>query len=80
MTGLRVHRWWLALAAALLTPWIGPHLDSYIPIGQVLLRARHESANAGFWVIAVVLVMVAYGAWFALLSVVSAWLARRRQL
>jgi hypothetical protein len=77
---MRLHRWWLALAGALLTPWIGPHLDSYVPIGQVLLRARNESADVGFWVIAAVVVMAVYGAWFALLSALSAWLARRPRL
>ena len=74
---MKKHRWWLALAAALLTPWIGPHLDGYLPLGWVLLQARSNSPDAGFWAIAGVLLCVAYGAWFGLLSL-AAWLARRR--
>ena len=63
----------------MLTPWIGPHTGSYLPLGQVLLKARGESPDAGFWVLAAALVAVAYGIWFALLSGIAAWLAHRRR-
>jgi hypothetical protein len=68
---LRFHRWWLSLAGALLTPWIGPHVDRYLPLGKLLFQARGESADAGFWILAAGLVAVAYGFWFGLLSVVA---------
>lgn len=68
------------MACALLTPWVGPHVDRYLPLGGLLLRARTESPDAAFWIIAALLLAVAYGVWFALLSGLSAWLARRREL
>lgn len=37
-----------------LTPWIGPHADQYVPVGQVLSHADAENADCGFWVIAAV--------------------------
>jgi hypothetical protein len=75
---MKVHRWWLALVAALLTPWIGPHLDRYVPVGWVLLRAGEETPDLGFWVIAGVLLCLAYVAWVVLLSFIAAWAAHRR--
>ena len=75
---MKIHRWWLALVAALLTPWIGPHIDRYVPIGWVLLQAREETPDLGFWVIAGVLLCLAYVAWVVFLSVIAAWPARRR--
>jgi hypothetical protein len=65
---MNAHRWWLALVATLLTPWIGPHVDGYLPLGWVLAQARSSSAGGGFWAIAGVLLSIAYGAWFALFS------------
>jgi hypothetical protein len=41
---MKAHRWWLALVAALMAPWIGPHADGYLPLGWVLLQARSNSA------------------------------------
>lgn len=73
-----MHRWWLALVATLLTPWIGPHIDGYLPLGMVLLRAAQEAPDAGFWVLAAILLAVDYALWFALLSGLI-WLARRRE-
>jgi hypothetical protein len=43
---MKIHRWWLALVSALLTPWLGPHIDRYVPIGWVLLRAGDENGSA----------------------------------
>jgi hypothetical protein len=76
---MRTHRWWLALLAALLTPWIGPHLDEYVPLGWVLLRAPANSPDAGFWVLAGVLLAVCYLVWLAILSGFAALLTRRRR-
>lgn len=49
---MSIHRGWLALIAALLTPWFGPHIDRCLPVGWVLSRAYVEAPDAGFWVIA----------------------------
>lgn len=76
---MRNHRWWLAIVAALLTPWIGPHIDRYIPVGLVLLKAGTEDADRGFWVIAASAFGVLYLAWLAFFSGIAAWLARRRR-
>jgi hypothetical protein len=73
------HRWWLALLAAVLTPWVGPHLDRYVPVGWVLLQAASESVDAGFWLLAGVLLAVGYGIWFALLTLAAAGLSRLRR-
>jgi hypothetical protein len=73
-----MHRWWLALLAALLTPWVGPHIDGYLPVGMVLLRAAREAPDAGFWVLAGVLLAVDYALWLFLLSGLV-WLSRRRK-
>ena len=72
------HRWWLALVATLLTPWLGPHSDAYVPIGWVLLRAGSESPDMGFWIVAGILLCVAYGLWLAVLSGIG-WLVHRRR-
>ena len=74
---MRVHRWWLALLAALLTPWI--HIDRYLPIGWLLLQAHAEAPDAGFWVMAGGLLGVVYVTWLVLLSGLAAWLAHRRR-
>lgn len=76
---MKIHRWWLALVAALLTPWIGPHIDRYLPVGWVLLQANAEAPDVGFWVIAGVLLCVAYVVWLVLLSVIAALLAHRQR-
>lgn len=75
---MKIHRWWLALVGALLTPWIGPHIDRYLPVGWVLLQANAEAPDVGFWVIAGVLLCVAYVVWLVLLSVIAALLAHRQ--
>lgn len=71
------HRWWLALIAALLTPWIGPHIDRYVPAGWVLIQASAEAPDPGFWVIGAVLLALYYVAWLVLLSAFT-WLLQRR--
>ena len=73
------HRWWLALIAVLLTPWVGPHIDRYLPLGWVLIRATTETPDVGFWIIAGALLVLGYVAWFLLLSGLAAWLSRHRR-
>lgn len=75
---MQTYRWWLAIVATLLTPWIGPHIDRYVPVGWVLFQAGTEGADSGFWVIAAVALGIIYLAWLALFSGLAAWLARRR--
>ena len=75
---MRTHRWWLALVAALLTPWIGPHVGSYIPLGWILVKASDNSPEIAFWIIAAVLLSVAYLVWLGILTGVAALLARRK--
>lgn len=76
---LQTHRWWLAFVATLLTPWIGPHIDQYVPVGWVLFRAVAEDVDRGFWVIAAVALGVIYLVWLMLFSGLAAWFARRRR-
>ena len=76
---IRTHRWWVAIAAALLTPWIGPHVDRFLPVGQVLVRAGAENADRAFWVITAGALGVIYVAWLGLFSGIAALLARRRR-
>lgn len=76
---IRTHRWWVAVAATFLTPWIGPHVDRFVPIGQVLFHAGAENTDRAFWVIAAVALGVIYLAWLGLFSGLAAWLARRRR-
>jgi hypothetical protein len=71
------HKWWLALIAASLMPWPGPHLDAYLPLGWVLYRATSEATSPGFWMIAGVLSVFAYAVWVLLLGVLLARLMRR---
>ncbi|MFC5302845.1 hypothetical protein [Azospira restricta] len=76
---MQIRRWWLAIVATLLTPWIGPHVDRYVPVGWVLLRAGAEGADRGFWGIAAIGLGGVFLAWLALFSGLAAWLARRRR-
>lgn len=75
---MQAHRWWLAIVATLLTPWIGPHIDQYVPVGWVLFQAGAQDADRGFWGIAAVALGVLYLVWLVLFSWLVAWLARRR--
>lgn len=76
---MHIHRWWLATVSTLLTPWIGPHVDQYVPVGWVLFRAGAEEADRGFRVIAAVALGVIYMVWLVLFSGLAAWLARCRR-
>jgi 4-amino-4-deoxy-L-arabinose transferase-like glycosyltransferase len=69
---------WLAVFAALLTPLPGPHIDQYVAVGWVLLRAAGEDADAGFWILAGAILVLGYAAWFLLFTGI-AWLWRRRR-
>ena len=68
---LRTHRWWLSAIAALLTPWIGPHISDYIPVGWALIRAGGASPDAAFWIIAGVLLTLGYAAWLLVFTVIA---------
>ncbi len=76
---MQPHRWRLAIVATLLIPWIGPHIDQYVPVGRVLFRAGTEDAGRDFWVIAAVALGVISLAWLGLFSGLAARLARRRR-
>lgn len=73
---MQTHRWWLAVIATLLTPWIGPHLDQYVPVARVLFRAVAENADRGFWAISAVALAVIYLVWLVIFSGFAALLAR----
>lgn len=49
---MRIRSWGLAIVTTVLTPWIGPHVDQYVPAGWVLWRGGVEDANKSFWIIA----------------------------
>lgn len=70
---MRLRPWRLAVVAAVLTPWMGPHVDHYVPLGWVLVRGGAEGADRGFWVVAAGVVGVVFLAWFVLFR----WLAAR---
>jgi hypothetical protein len=74
------HRWWLALIGLLLTPWIGPHVDRYLPLGWLLVQAADGSADAAFWVVASILAAAGYGVWFLVLTLLAKALARARRV
>ncbi len=76
---LRTHRWWLAIAATLLTPWIGAHLDRYVALGWVRLNAGTADADRGFWVIAAAAFCVKGLVWFGVFTGLAAWLGRRQR-
>jgi hypothetical protein len=76
---MHTHRWWLALVATLLTPWMGPHIDQYVAAGWVLTRAATEDADGGFWILAAVALSAIYLVWLPLLTGLAGWLARRRR-
>jgi predicted metal-binding membrane protein len=75
---MSIHRWWLALVAALLTPWIGPHIDRYTPVGWVLAQAA-DGADAAFWLIAGMLLVIGYALWLGVFTVLAALTSRRRK-
>jgi hypothetical protein len=73
---LRTHRWWLAAIAALFTPFIGPHISDYLPIGFLLILGLatglgSERPDAAFWIIAVGLLVVSYGIWLLVFTVID---------
>jgi hypothetical protein len=73
-----VKRLLLALVATLLTPWLGPHVDQYVPMGWVLIKAP-GNAPGSFWVLAVAACGVVYLVWLGVFTAVAAWLASRRR-
>ena len=71
-------RWWIAAILTLLSPWPGPHVDGYLPLGWVLVRAAQDLPDAFFWALASGLLLVVYGLWLAILGAVDWWQRRRR--
>ena len=76
---VKVHKWWLALVGVLLTPWVGAHMDSYLPVGWVLIQAAAEGPDVGFWIMAGVFLILGYLLWLLLLSVFAFLLSHRRR-
>jgi len=77
---LRTHRRWLAAIAALFTPFGGPHISDYLPIGFLLILRLatglgSERPDVGFWLIAGGLFVVSYGGWLLVFSVIV-WMRR----
>lgn len=60
----------IALGIALLLPFPGPHVDSYVPIAAVLFRRDALDADAGFFVLAAALIAVYTAVVFGLLLLV----------
>ncbi|HET8798597.1 MAG TPA: hypothetical protein VFO89_12975 [Thermoanaerobaculia bacterium] len=65
----------VALAIALVLPFPGPHIDSYIPIAAILFRRDALDADPGFFILIGVLLAVYTAVAFAVLLLV----ARRRR-
>ena len=70
-------RWWLAAILTLLTPWLGPHVDDYLPVGYVVWHALGEGPGAFFWVLAGGVLLVVFFFWVAVLTFALRWLAKR---
>ena len=75
---LSTDRWWLAAILTLLSPWLGPHVDDYLPLGYIVWHAIGAGPDAFFWVLAAGVLLVVYGLWVAILSVAGWWLSRRQ--
>jgi hypothetical protein len=63
----------LAVSAviALLSPFPGPHIDSWLPMGAVLMNEEARSAPRQFFVLAGVILVVYIGLAFAVLSLLQ---------
>lgn len=77
-TALRFPRWTLALVATSLTPWLGPHVDQYLPVAWVLIRASRNASGA-FWMLAAAAGGIVYLMWLGVFTALAAWLASRRR-
>ena len=60
---------------ALLLPFPGPHIDSWLPMGAVLMNGDVRSAPREFFVLAGVILVVYTGVAFAVLSLIQ-WALR----
>lgn len=69
--------WRLAIVAAVLTPWMGPHVDQYVPVGWVLVRGGAEGADRRFWVVAAAVMGGVFLGWFVLFRWLATWLGTR---
>ena len=76
---MRRDRWWLAAVLTLLSPWLGPHVDGYMPLGWIVVYAFGQHPDAFFWVLAAGVFLLVYGVWVAILSAAGWWLGRRRR-
>ncbi len=63
----------LAVSAviALLLPFPGPHIDSWLPVGAVLMNEEARSAPPQFFVFVGVILVVYIGVAFAVLSLLQ---------
>ena len=77
---MKRHKWWLALVLTLATPWIGAHVDTYVPLGWVVVRALKESPDIAFWIFAAVVLLVAYFVWVGILAGAGMLWARTRRV
>lgn len=65
----------VSVVIALLLPFPGPHIDSWLPVGAVLMNEEVRSAPREFFVLAGVILLVYIGVAFAVLSLLQ-WALR----
>ena len=65
----------VSVVVALLLPFPGPHIDSWLPVGAALMNEEVRSAPREFLVLAGVIVLVYIGVAFAVLSLLQ-WALR----
>ena len=64
-------RFAVSVVAALLLPFPGPHIDSWLPVVAVLMNAEARSAPREFFALAGGILMVYIGLAFAVLSLLQ---------
>ncbi len=70
----------VSVIIAVLLPFPGPHIDSWLPVGAVLTNEEARSAPREFFVLAGVILVVYIGLAFAVLSLLQyaiRWFRRR---
>jgi len=70
----------VSVIIAVLLPFPGPHIDSWLPVGAVLMNEEARSAPREFFVLAGVILVVYIGLAFAVLSLLQyaiRWFRRR---
>ena len=59
---------------ALCFPWLGPHIDSYIPLGYLIVQYGFFGADLGFYVMFSVLFLIySLVSWLLLMIVKRVW-------